>query len=421
MPRGELVATGRALGKEFWAFFAAALCFDLGFAMYVFLYSLFLLDIGFNERQLGMVAGAMTLGSMVGVLPMGALAERAGLRRVLLAGFVITPAIAALRPFFWSEHAQVALAFATGLSLCTWQVCFAPAIAALTTEKTRTFAFSLMFSTGIATGAAGGLAAGWLPGRLELMHLASGPTGAKRLVLLGCCVIYALGIWPLIRLRLGGVSAGPGRVWRFDPFLYRYLPAMALWTLAAGAFVPFAQVYLAKQVHLALPRIGEAFSVAQMAQVGAILAAPVLLRRCGLVAGIAYTQAVSGLALAGLARAHGANAAVGLYLSFMAIHWMSGPGIYSLLMGRVAEGARSTASAANIFTSTLCQSIASAAAGAAYVRFGYPTVLGTIALMALASSGVFVALLRDGVRARIEAGLPGECSSPMPFSEVTRK
>jgi predicted MFS family arabinose efflux permease len=388
-------AAARELGSGFWTFFVAAFCFYLGFSAYLFLYSFFLLDIGFNERQLGLVTGAMTLGAMVGTLPMGALAERVGLRKLLLAGFVATPAISAVRQFFPSERAQIVLAFATGLSHCSWQVCFAPITAALTTEKTRTFAFSLMFSTGIAAGALGGLVGGWLPGWVQRMHLAHGAAGAMHLVLLVYCAIFALGAWPMARLRLQSGGGNQRNTWRFDPFLLRFLPTMALWTLAAGAFVPFAQVFLMRQAHLTLPRIGQAFSVGQIAQVGAILLAPVVFRRCGLVAGIAYTQAASGVALVGLAAAQGPNVAVVLYVGFIAIHWMSGPGIYSLLMGRVAQGARSTASAANNLTSTLCQSIASAVAGAAYVRFGYPAVLQALAFMALLSSAVFLVWLRE--------------------------
>ncbi len=399
----------RDLGGEFWRFFAAALCFDLGFAMYLFLYSLFLLDVGFNERQLGLVAGAMTLGIMTGTLPMGALAERFGLRRVLVMGFLVAPALSAVRPFFLEQREQIALAFLTGLALCSWQVCFSPAAAALTTEANRTFAFSLLFSTGIMTGALGGLAGGWLPGWLERAHVAAGGADAKRGVLLACCAVYALGAWPAMRLKLPECGVGWRSAWRFDPFLYRYLPAMVMWTLAAGGFVPFAQVFLARHVHLALPRIGEAFSVGQMAQVVAILAAPYFFRRCGLVAGIAYTQAVSGLLLAGLAVAHGVSAAVALYVGFMAVHWMSGPGVYSLLMNRVAEDARSTASAANIFTTSLCQSIASPLAGAAYVRFGYPTALAILGAMAVASSALFVVLLRETATPPVGAGEPAEC------------
>ncbi|HWG17196.1 MAG TPA: MFS transporter [Acidobacteriaceae bacterium] len=384
----------RGVGREFWKFYIAALCVDIGFAMYLFLYSLFLLDLGFDERQIGLVAGAMTIGAMVGTLPAGVLAERFGLRPILLTGFVMTPAICAVRPFFPSEHAQIGMAFLTGLFLCTWHMGYCPATAALTNEENRTFGFSMMFSTGISTGALAGLMGGVLPGWLMRTHIGLHAVDAKRVVLLLCCAIYALGIWPAWKLRLSyaGERRGP---WRFDPFLYRYLPAIALWSLAAGAFVPFAQVFLAHQVRLPLVRIGEVFSAGQIVQVAAILLAPLFFRRCRLVAGIAYTQAVSGLALAGLAGAHGMPGAVTLYVAFMAIHWMAGPGIYSLLMDRVQESARSSASAANIFTTSLCQAIASAAAGAAYVHFGYPKVLGAIAAVAVFSSGWFWLLLRD--------------------------
>ncbi len=399
----------RELGGEFWTFFVAALCFDLGFSMYLFLYSLFLLDIGFNERQLGLVAGAMTIGGMIGTLPVGALAQRFGPRRVLLAGFMLTPAVCALRPFFPGEHAQIALALLTGLVMCHWAVCFSPATAALTTEKSRTFAFSLLFSTGIGTGGLGGLMGGWLPGWIERMHAATGPADAKRMVLLLCCAIYALGVWPVLRLKLRAAKTQQGGPWTFHPFLYRYLPAIALWSLAAGAFVPFAQAFLARQAHLSLAHIGAAFSAAQMAQVAAILLAPIVFRRFGLVAGIAYTQAAAAFALAGLACARHVPLAVTMYVAFMALHWMGGPGIYSLLMGRVPETARSTASAANSFTTSLCQAIAAAAAGAAYVAFGYPAVLAVVAAIALLASLLFWTLLREDHRGRLAVAAQAEC------------
>ena len=88
---------GKGLSRDFWLFFVAALFFDFGFAMFLFLYNLFLLDIGYTERQLGLIVGAMTIGGVVGTLPMGWLAQRVGLRRVLLGGFIVSPLIAVLR------------------------------------------------------------------------------------------------------------------------------------------------------------------------------------------------------------------------------------------------------------------------------------------------------------------------------------
>ncbi len=393
---GRLIAwiSDKELSREFWMFFVAALCFDFGFAMFLFLYNLFLLDIGFNERQLGLVAGAMTLGSMAGTIPVGMLAQRVGLRRVLAVGFVATPALSALRIVVSGEYVQVGMAFITGTFLCIWAVCFSPAAAKLTTAKNRTFAFSLLFSVGIGTGGLGGLAGGYLPGWLQVIVPTLNAADAKRVVLLLCCGVVALGLWPVLRLRLTTTRERRGG-WRFDPFLWRFLPAAALWSLVAGSFMPFATAYLSRSVHVPLTHIGVIYSASQMAQVVAVLLSPAVFRRCGLVTGILYTQLATAIALAGLARAHELPVIVALYLSFTAFHWMGGPGIYSLLMNRVEEEGHSIASAANSLVTSLSQAIASATAGAAYVEFGYSQVFLAIACVAALAAVLFWVLLRE--------------------------
>ncbi len=384
----------KELSREFWMFFVAALCFDFGFAMFLFLYNLFLLDIGFNERQLGLVAGAMTLGSMVGTIPIGMLAQRVGLRRVLAMGFLATPLISALRIFLAGEYTQVGLAFVAGTFLCIWAVCFSPAAAKLTTEKNRTFAFSLLFSVGIGTGGFGGLVGGFLPGWLQALVPSLGAADAKRAVLLLCCGVVALGIWPLRRLKLAAIEKTNSR-WRFDPFLLRFLPAVALWSMAAGSFMPFATAYLSRKVHVPLAHIGVIFSASQIAQLLAVLLSPAVFRRCGLVAGIMYTQLVTAVALSALARAHELKVIVVLYLSFTAFHFMGSPGIYNLLMNRVEEEGRGIASAACSLVTSLSQAIASATAGAAYVAFGYSQVFLAVACVAALAAVLFWVLLRE--------------------------
>jgi len=384
----------KELSREFWMFFVAALCFDFGFAMFLFLYNLLLLDIGFNERLLGLVAGAMTLGSMVGTIPIGMLVQRVGLRRVLSVGFLATALISALRTFVAGEYTQIGLAFVAGTFLCIWAVCFSPAAAKLTTEKNRTFAFSLLFSVGIGTGALGGLAGGFLPGWLQAVVPSLGTADAKRVVLLLCCGIVALGIWPVRRLKLAAVKETNGR-WRLDPFLLRFLPAVALWSMVAGSFMPFATAYLSRKIHVPLAHIGVIFSASQLAQLVAVLLAPAVFRRCGLVAGIMYTQLATAVALSALARAHGLTVIVAMYLSFTAFHWMGSPGIYSLLMNRVEEEGRGIASAACSLVTSLGQAIASATAGAAYVAFGYSPVFLAVACVAALAAVLFWVLLRE--------------------------
>jgi hypothetical protein len=61
----------QSLGRQYWMFFAVAFFFDAGFAVYFFLFNLFLLDAHAAERTIGLINGAFTLGSTLTILPAG--------------------------------------------------------------------------------------------------------------------------------------------------------------------------------------------------------------------------------------------------------------------------------------------------------------------------------------------------------------
>ena len=72
---------------------------------------------------------------------------------------------------------------------------------------------------------------------------------------------------------------------------------------------------------------------------------------------------------------------------------MGEPGMFSLLMGGVSSEERAGASALNFLVISLVQAGAVAATGASFARFGYPTVLRTVAVVALIAALAFWALL----------------------------
>jgi MFS family permease len=172
------------LGNGYWIFFMAAFFFDAGFAIYFFLFNLYLLDLHFNERAMGLIGGSMTLGSLVGTLPAGLLARKIGLRSLLIFCFIAASLLQALRVICMWLPAQLGLAFLAGLATCSWGVCFLPAVARLTTEKSRTAGFSLIFSASIATSALGGVVCGYLPQWLKGSGIVMQPAAIKRLILL---------------------------------------------------------------------------------------------------------------------------------------------------------------------------------------------------------------------------------------------
>jgi MFS family permease len=408
--RMDWAALGRGIGWQlsrhrmahgFWVFLAASFFFDLGLSIYFFLFNLFLIGHGYTEKTLGLIASAMAAGSFTGAIPAGRFAQRFGLRAALLLAFLLAVLVFSARALLLALPLQLALAFIAGLTLSIWAVCISPAVAHMTTERQRPFAFSLVFSLGIGVGALGGFVGGRLPGWLA-QHAGAASTELSsvdplRLVLLLSCGLVALGLWPVMRLTFERASAVPlqAKPSFLSPFLLRFLPAIAVWGLVTGSFSPFANVYFAEHMRMPLPQIGNAFSASQIMQVVAVLAAPLLFRRLGLVNGIVFTQLAAAVFLCVLAAIHSPLGAALGYMAFTAFQWMNEPGLYSLLMDRVPKDQREGAAASNSLVISASQALAAMLAGAAFARFGYPAPMVCIALVAVVAAALFGGLVRS--------------------------
>ena len=210
-----------------------------------------------------------------------------------------------------------------------------------------------------------------------------------RLSTAGSCRITAVALWPTSRLRFTHTPAPEKKFYHLNPFLRRYLPAIAIWTLATGAFSPFANVYFSQYLRMPVERIGAVFSASQFSQVVAILAAPLIFRKFGLIAGIMYMQIATAVALGCLSVVPGTASAALVYVGFMAFQWMSEPGMYSLLMSEVTPAERSSASAMNFLVISVANAVAAFASGSAFAHFGYPAVLTMSAGVAFVAALVF--------------------------------
>jgi MFS family permease len=404
---------GKGLDERFWTFFGAAFCFDFGEYIFFLLYNLYMVDRGASEKLLGWVTGSVALGSLAGTIPAGFLAQRYGLRRSLLLCLAAVPLLSALRTIFVSEAPQLALAFLTGAAMSIWAVCISPTLAQLTDENNRPFAFSLVFSSGIGIGILAGLFGGVLPSWLgNIMHT---PTSAHVLqfALLISCVLVALGLFPAARLKLPVMPTQEKKFYPRGRFLPRFLLAIGLWSLVTTSLAPFSNIYFSRYLHMSVLHIGMVFSVAQISQVFAILLAPLIYKRFGLVPGIMYTQLAAALCMGCLAAVPIASAAAVLYTGYAGLQWMSEPGMYSLLMSEVSVSERSGASALNFFVVSLASVIAAAVAGQGFARFGYPKVIGFTAAFAVVAAIAFRVLLSNSATAPLAhpnkaASIPSE-------------
>lgn len=382
------------LGRPFWVFFAAAFFFDFGFDLYFFLFNLFLLNLHYDERMMGIISGALTLGNVAGTIPVSIFARRYGLQRMLLFCFIAAPLISIARLAILWMPAQIALAFLTGAALSSWPVCFAPTVAKVTTEENRVFAFSITFATGIGTGTLAGLAGGYIPHMFHAAHGVSRVTDGMRIVLIGASIAAMLGVWPILRLRIGASEAPQSRrLFVFHPFLLRFLPAFVLWSVVTGSFIPFASVFFRKQQGISLQHVGMIFSASELVQFCAVLLVPLLYRRTGRIGGILVAQVVTAAAVFAVGCSHAPGVVVTWFLVFAAAQFSAGPGFYGLLMSRIPEPDRSSASAMQNITGALSQAGASALTGVLIVSRGYSPVFNGSAVLALVAAFLVFAFL----------------------------
>jgi len=383
------------LGRSFWIFFAAAFLLDFGFDLYFFLYNLFLLDLHYDERAIGVIVSTLTLGNVAGSIPVSMLARRFGLQKLLLFCFIAAPIVSICRTAILWMPAQIVLTFLMGVALSCWTVCFAPMLAKLTNDETRVFAFSITFATGIGTGTLAGLAGGYVPVMFHDAKSLASPINGMRFVLIAAAVIVMIGAWPVSKLKIGNAPASENRkLLVLHPFLLRFLPAFAVWSIVTGSFTPFAPVFFQKQMGISLQHVGVIFSASELVQFCAVLLIPLLYRRMGVMAGILIAQLITAAAAFGLGRAHSAGYAVAWYLAFSGAQFTAGPGFYGMLMSRMPESERSSASAMQNIAGALSQAGSSALTGMLIVRLGYGRVCAGNAGVAIFAAVLVLAFLR---------------------------
>ena len=363
--------------------------FDFGVSIYFFFFNLFLSGHGYSEAQMGLITGTIAAGNLAGALPAARLIQRKGLRTALLTCLIAAPAVLCARSLSPSFPLQIALAFLTGLSLCLWAVCVSPMTAALTTERERPLAFSLVFSLGIGVGAAGALAGSRMPELFSHMVGNASILAPDQLTLIAACSIAMLALIPALRLRSVGIVTSPRRKSFFTPAMRRILPAVGIWGLVTGSFAPFGNVFLAMHVHLPLRSVGTVFSISQLCQVAAVLCAPLVFRRLGVPNGVFTMQIATACCFMMLALTVHPLASGMTYVVLMGMQYMGEPGIYSMMMNIVPEEARGSASASMALVLGGAQLIAAAGAGWTFTNLGYPRSLGIIAIIALTAGLLF--------------------------------
>ena len=371
--RGESRIAG--FSRHYWTFLFAENLYDIGLYIFVLLYNLYLLDLGYREDFIGWVTSAMSIGSIAGTLPAAGIVRKLGLKRTTMCASAGVATVCMLRTATLGGPWLVGTAFVSGFLSSIWAVPLLPLVAALTNDRNRAMGYSIWSGWGIGLGILVGVVAGSMTGWIQKAGLAAGHLSPQQVALLLGAGTALLSPLMLARLPVGRPENSSAKVFPRSSFVKRYLFVLAVWNLGVGAFNPFFSAYFSRQLHMSVPTIGVVFSATHFATLGGLLATPFVIRRFGTVRGIAMIQAVVALTLALLATGPPALVASVTYALFGAFQYMCEPAIFTLLMSGVETDHRAGASSLNFFVTSASQAGTSALAGMSIVRFGYRPLL----------------------------------------------
>lgn len=260
--------------------------------IYVVLFNLYLLRLGYGPEFIGLVSSANALAYAISAFPAGALGRRWGIRRTTIAGVNLIVAGLGLPPL--AELAPAAMQ--PGWLLVTYSLAWCGAslysvnadvfIMGATGPEERSYAFSMQMALWPLAGFAGSLVGGLLPGLFATLSRAPLAHPAPyRYSLLIAALLFTPAVPTL--LATSEVTTAHTREsaasMRHAPYGLIGLLALVQLLQGAGEGVTrtFFNVYLDVGLHVATQQIGTLAAVGQLLSVPAALVTPLLVDRWG--------------------------------------------------------------------------------------------------------------------------------------------
>jgi MFS family permease len=279
------------------AFLVGSLIIWIGSSMFMLLLNLYFRELGFSEGYIGKVLSRTALGAVLLAVPTGLFIGRFTFKLVLTVSAFIMAAGYAAQVITASSPTILLAAFVTGIGITLFRVASAPFFMRQTSEKERTYLFSMNFAVSTAGALTGSLIGGFLP-RLFSAITDLGYEQYRYSLLVAVLIIISSAI-PFFSI----VEARPDRK-SHSQFLsklketdWRLIARLAIPTFiigsGAGLIIPFMNLYFRDLFNSTAGTIGILFALLQCFMTAGTLAGPLLNKRMGLVRSVVLTQLAS--------------------------------------------------------------------------------------------------------------------------------
>ncbi|KPJ60672.1 MAG: hypothetical protein AMJ46_05280 [Latescibacteria bacterium DG_63] len=279
------------------AFLVGGLIIWLGVSMFMLLLNLYFKELGLSEGYIGTVLSRKALGSVLLAIPIGLILGRFTFRFALtVSAFVIGVGYAA-QVLTESSPMILVAAFLTGVGITIVRVASAPFFMRQTTQKERTYLFSMNFAVSTVGALAGSLIGGFLP-KLFSIVTDVGYEQYRYSLVVAALIIVSSAI-PFLTI----AEEKPDRkahseflsdLKKTDWWLIGKLsiPTFII-GCGAGLIIPFMNLYFRDLFDSPAGTIGVLFALLQCFMTAGTLVGPILGKRLGLVRSVVLTQMAS--------------------------------------------------------------------------------------------------------------------------------
>ncbi len=394
---GTDLAHARAFSPNARLLLLALALIGVSYGAFSTLFTLYIVELGYDEGFLGLLVGVGSAAGALGALPAGMLSDRLGAHRGLLAGVALTAVGVLVECTLTAAWPLLAGAVVAALGVTLVYVAQAPFLAANSTERERTHLFSAAAAVLVAVSIVGSVVAGVLPDLLRALRPDLSLAAAYRATLLLSGAVSGSCLLALRRLRPPAAApAPPGSreavvACLASQAVRRLVLTGLLLALGGGLVVPFFNVYFrARGADAGL--VGAIRAVGIVVTVLGSLAAPWLGGRVGLVRGVVLARLMSAPFLLLMGAAPLLPAAIAAFAARTFLVYLSDPLHTDLSMRLVPERARATANSLTFMSWNLTLALGGWAGGRIIAATGYavPFALGS-AITVLASGAYWLA------------------------------
>ena len=375
----------------------------LGFCwvgIYVVLFNLYLLRLGYGPAFVGLVNAVAALAFALFSLPAGALGGRWGVRRTMIVGLALVvvglalPPLAEFIPAMLRAGWLLATFSLAWLGAALYMVNSSVFLMDATGPTERSHVFSMQVALWPLAGFAGSLVGGLLPGLFAtVLGVPLDHPAPYRYSLLIAAMLFALGLPALMATRETGGTNAQETVSQAGPVPYGLIALLAVVQLlqgaGEGAARTFFNVYLDAGLRVSTHQIGTLAAASQLLSVPVALAAPLLMGRWGNFR--TFLWASLGIVLSMLPMAlipHWGAAGLG-YVGVMALGTVWRPSLMLYRMQLVSPRWRAVMNGAVSMALGLSWSAISLGGGYIVTALGYPSLFLTGAGVTAAGALLF--------------------------------